>query len=84
MVVETAVSLAQGVLVGLAAVEGHVWQPAHLANLDIPRLQGLGCVVAGLLLDSRHSTMGRVSKERCVAGWPREDLLAASGRPRAS
>ena len=69
MVVETAVSLLRAVLVRLAAVAGHVWRPKHRANPGIPRLRGLGCVVAGLLLDSRHSTMGRVSKERCVAGW---------------
>ena len=84
LVVETAVSLVRAVLVGLAAVEGHVWQPAHLANLDIPRLQGLGCVVAGLLLGSRGSTKEQVSKVRFVVGWPLEDPVAASGGPRAS
>ena len=62
MVAETAVSLVRAVLVRLAAVAGHVWRPKHRANPGIPRLQGLGGVVAGLLLDSRHSTKERVSK----------------------
>ena len=84
LVVETAVFLAQGVLVRLAAVAGHVWRPKHRANPGIPRLQGLGCVVAGLLLGSRGSTKEQVSKVRFVVGWPWEDPVAASGGPRAS
>ena len=84
MVVETAVSLVRAVLVRLAAVAGHVWRPKHRANPGIPRLQGLGCVVAGLLLDSRGSTKEQVSKVLGGAGWSWEGLAAASGAPRAS
>ena len=78
MVVETAVSLVRAVLVRLAAVAGHVWQPAHLANLDIPRLQELRGMLEPLLLDSRGSTKEQVSKVLGEAGgsWE-EDPTAA-------
>ena len=84
LVVATAVSLAQGVLVRQVAVAGYVWQPTHRANPGIPRLQELGCVVAGLLLDSRGSTKEQVSKVLGGAGWSwEEDLAAASEAPQA-
>ena len=84
MVVETAGALLRAVLVRLAAVAGHVWRPKHRANPGIPRLQGLGCVVAGLLLDSRGSTKEQVSKVLSGAGWLWEGLAAVPEAHRAS